>query len=208
MNNKSKIQCPSCSVLMQIVITKSHYDVPIVVEQCPNCGGIWFNDMEFHKVKLGEASRIEVLNKKKFQKPFLLKSISLYCPKDGSTLIQFKDLNFPKGIIIEKCSTCNGFWFNCGELVEFQNKIQRKREIEKSKTSQKNEFENQIIKILENSSDSEKNNTLRKFSSFLSTPIDRISNHPHSSDPSAQNSNKVINTAFGILQFMLSLFLP
>lgn len=203
-----KLNCPSCSSLMTTVVAKSHYDFPIIIEQCKKCGGIWFHDVDFHKIKIGEANNLEIIDKNKLQELSLIKNQSLCCPKDGSTLIQFKDLNFPKEIIIEKCPLCNGFWFNRGEFFEYQDKIKEKiKKLEDYEKEPKDELEIKVMKLLESSSDSTQYNTMKNIASFLSTPIDRMSLRSFSDDPNAKKVNQTINIAFGFLKVILQLFL-
>jgi len=203
-----KLKCPSCSSLMATVVVKSHYDFPIIIEQCKKCGGIWFHNIDFHKVKIGEANNIEILDKNKLQELSLIKNQNLYCPKDNSILTQFKDQNFPKEIIIEKCSLCNGFWFNRGKFLEYQDKIKEKRkELKNPQKKSNSELEIQVMKLLENSSDSAKYNTMKNIANFLSTPIDPISNRTFSDNSNTEKVNQTIGIVFGVLKFILQLFL-
>ena len=34
------MNCPACNFKVSEVSTSSHYGIPIVLDQCPNCGGI------------------------------------------------------------------------------------------------------------------------------------------------------------------------
>lgn len=207
MNNQSNSKCPACSVPMGKVTTKSHYDAIVIIEQCGNCGGIWFNNMDFHKIKPGEANNVEILDKNKLQELSLIKNTNLYCPKDGVILTQFIDLNFPKEIIVEKCSKCDGFWFNRGEFLEFQNTREKNQKLIESKALSNSEFEHQIMKTLESSSNSKKNEILWNIANFLSTPINRASLQPFPDDPNAKNANRVINMVFGSIRLIMKLFL-
>ena len=120
---KANFKCPSCNIFMQTITTKSHYDVPINIEQCSDCGGIWFDKTEFYQVKFGEAQNIYKPNKK----TRTLKIHKLYCPKDDNLLIQFNDFSFPKDILVETCPSCGGFWFDGSEFIKFQNKIKENK---------------------------------------------------------------------------------
>jgi len=118
---EKRIICPNCGIEMSPVKTDSHYGAVVVLDQCPECGGIWFDEFEMYQVKQSKAKEIEnKLDEGKLKKPASVKSGSLHCPKDGSLLQQFKDINFPESIIVESCPQCGGFWFNRGEFTQFQ----------------------------------------------------------------------------------------
>ena len=46
---------------MDEVKTESHYGAPILLDQCPQCGGIWFDKEELLATKHGEAERIDLV---------------------------------------------------------------------------------------------------------------------------------------------------
>jgi Zn-finger nucleic acid-binding protein len=211
MNNIVPLNCPACLTKTETLSIKSHYEIPIRIEQCQKCGGIWFNDLDFHKVKIGEASIIENLNRNKLQKFSVVKNTNLLCPKDNSILIQFKDINFPKEIIIEKCPKCNGFWFNHGEFSSYQNDIKKKGEQAKQKENEKilpkTPFEIQMEKFLESTSSSKNHETIMNLANFLSSPIDRMTLRAIDDNPNHQIKNKTINVFIGFLRLLLRLLI-
>lgn len=103
--------CPNDNVDMGLVKVESHYGSPITVDQCKQCGGIWFDEMELHQIKQGEAHRVEELDAEKFLAVTSLSNKELRCPRGGETLIRFEDVNFPRELAIERCPACRGFWF-------------------------------------------------------------------------------------------------
>jgi len=111
--------CPQCAVPMQSVTTTGHYGRRFVVDQCRQCGGIWFDRYEHHRVSDDEVAVIDVLNvdelvtSKQVQK-------TLHCPVDGSELYVFNDPQYPKDIVLEACGRCGGMWFNRGEFASYR----------------------------------------------------------------------------------------
>ena len=115
--------CPNCKTKMHPVKTESHYGANIFLDQCPSCGGVWFDKRELYRVKDGEAVDIrESVDPLDVDKLGELVSIEkeLVCPNDGVSLQLFVDPLFPKTIEIERCPECGGFWFNHGEFSGFQ----------------------------------------------------------------------------------------
>jgi len=144
------IKCPECQEIMREVKTSSNYGIPIVIEQCEKCGGLWFDDDELYRTKLGMAHEIESkLNVEKLRKISDFKEKNLFCPKDNTKLEVLEDKYFPMAAIIEFCPKCNGFWFNRGEFIEFQNSRRKKiieREEEKIKKIEAQELDKELNK--------------------------------------------------------------
>ncbi|MDO8657441.1 MAG: zf-TFIIB domain-containing protein [Candidatus Levybacteria bacterium] len=136
------MKCPNCQFELQLVKTESHYGRFITLDQCPNCGGIWFDRSKFSEVKHGEAEKID-LDKKILMKDTFIKD-SLFCPKDNLALSLYKDPAFPKELIFYKCNNCEGFWFNRGYFKKYQDYRKAKME-----NFEKNELEKKVKLILE-----------------------------------------------------------
>lgn len=124
--NDQKITCPNCQNVMKEVSLSEHYgNRQIVIEQCPQCGGLWFDASEFYRVKIGEAVELEKLNPNKLSESTVLATGSLICPKDGQVLQRyqdpyFSDTGFLKEFKLFSCSQCGGFWFNRGHFTAYQ----------------------------------------------------------------------------------------
>lgn len=111
--------CPQCDMAMQVVQVVSHYEKPFEVEQCPQCGGMWFDAYEHHRVAERDVARLDVLDEKQLATKVCVKN-TLQCPKDDTRLYVFRDIQFPRDIIVESCRTCGGLWFNKGELQKYR----------------------------------------------------------------------------------------
>jgi Zn-finger nucleic acid-binding protein len=139
--------CPHESSKLQVVKINSHYDQPIIVDQCTNCGGIWFDADELWSVKSGEAKKIDVINTQTLRSSSVITNAIMHCPKDQTELKQFHDKNFPTELIIEQCPACNGLWLQRGEFQQYQeHRDKPKKEIVISDKDKK--FNEQIDKIL------------------------------------------------------------
>ncbi len=126
------MKCPECGTKTEQVKTSSHYGVPIVIDQCRECGGIWFDKSELYRTKMGAAQKLKKLaNIEKLKKCTSSSNKKLKCPRDGSEMQTYKDQYPFPGIEVETCPECNGFWFNCSEFVQYQDKRVEKRKQDK-----------------------------------------------------------------------------
>jgi Zn-finger nucleic acid-binding protein len=196
------MKCPNDNTEMHQVKIESHYGQPIFLEQCKECGGIWFDEMELFSAGHGEAEKIEVLDSKSLWTPTNMEKQILRCPLDQSKLFRFKDQYFLKGIILERCPSCNGIWLNRGDFTKFQ---QARQELEqpKEKSSKDKKLEEDIKCILSEHNAKGASNTLEKLGSFLSTPIDRDTLLPLEQSEKQLEQGKTANLILNVLMSIL-----
>jgi len=166
------MKCPNDNAEMTQVKIEGHYGQPILLEQCKECGGIWFDEMKLFSARNGEAEKIELFDSKNLWTPTNMVKRIHRCPLDQSELFRFKDRYFLKGIILERCPSCNGIWLNRGDFTRFQ---QARQELKrpKDRSSKDKKLEEDIKSILSAYRAETASNTLEKLGTFLSTPIDR-----------------------------------
>jgi Zn-finger nucleic acid-binding protein len=78
--------CPNDSIQLHQVTIESHYGLPVAVDQCQRCGGIWFDALALYKIKQGEAERIEALELDALWTPSTMSNLKLICPRDQAEL--------------------------------------------------------------------------------------------------------------------------
>ena len=98
----------------------AHYGEPMLVDQCEECGGIWFDESELFRAKQGEAGKIEVLDTAILRTPSTIEHPSLICPRDDSQMHRFTDRYFPEDIVLVRCPSCHGTWLNRGIFTKYQ----------------------------------------------------------------------------------------
>jgi uncharacterized protein len=194
--------CPNENIEMRQVKIESHYGQSVILDQCPSCGGIWFDKSELYMAKQGQADKIELIDVNNLRIPSAIENCELLCPKDRTKLILFKDPYFPKAIIIARCPVCEGFWLNRGEFAKYQQFRQNKLGIREI-TEKEIKLEQEIEQILENHKSRGSVDTLGRLGTFLSTPLDQTSWRPQES---AHLSDKEIN-AFNIILNALAVIL-
>jgi len=110
------LKCPFCSCNMEEIEAKGHYGAMIMVDRCPNCGSVWFDDWELWAA--GDLSPY-ILDKTKIKdKGYPPK---LLCPHCGIKLSRLFDPIIPKGIKIFYCFSCDGNWMKYKYLLPYAN---------------------------------------------------------------------------------------
>lgn len=163
--------CPNDKTAMHQVETVAHYGQPITVDQCGKCGGIWFDESELFRTKLGEAERIELLDAELLRAACPSEAAELVCPRDRTTMIRFSDPSFPEDITLVRCLSCHGIWLNRGIFTRYQ---QFRRELRRygEKAPQDEELQERINQLLEAYHSGGSSETLRSLGEFLSTPVE------------------------------------
>lgn len=204
-------KCPACATVMREIKATSTYGSLVLIDQCDGCGGLWFDDLEVYQVKTGEAGVIDGVDVEKLRTNSVFAEGNFHCPNDGTVLSQFKDPFFPTSLHIDNCQKCGGFWLNRGEFKQFQE--ERKAYVEKnsprtqSLSKEDKIFDRQIQSLFAANSDAGISDSVGNFATFLSTPIDPMTNRPLHMGSSTGQANAAIDIAFGILNIVFRLFL-
>lgn len=204
------MKCPNCDKEMRAVAAEGHYGARVKLDQCPDCGGLWFDGMEAYQVKPDTHEHLDAVDPEKFKAATLLKAENLICPKDGSALKAFSDPFFPKSIRIESCRRCGGFWFNRGEFAGFQREQERRREEneEKAKAAAESDgrFDRQIRSLLEAEAGSGPYAALGQLGKFLSTPV-RGPGLEFDSKNEKDSASDVAGIIYMVIRLLLRIFL-
>jgi Zn-finger nucleic acid-binding protein len=198
--------CPNDHVEMQQVRVESHYGLPVILEQCKSCGGIWFDQFELYSIKSAQAEKIELLDSEILSCPAQVASSNLVCPRDQNTLIQFSDINFPKEIIVERCPQCNGFWLNRGEFTRYQKIRQGLQRSKETSPEQEQRFKEDIRKILSENREGGYSDVLLKLGRFFSTEVYPLSQRPLEPETMAPGGQRAFDTIMNILTLILRVF--
>jgi Zn-finger nucleic acid-binding protein len=196
------MKCPNDNADMSQVKIESNYGQPILLEQCRECGGIWFDETELFSARNGEAEKIDVFDSKSLWTPANIVKRIRRCPLDQSELFRFKDRYFLKGIILERCPSCNGIWLNRGDFTKFQ---QARKELKrpKDRSSKDKRLEEDIKSILASYRAETTSNTLEKLGGFLSAPIDRATLLPLGQSWNQLEQRKTGNSILDALMLVL-----
>lgn len=158
-------KCPNCDAFLKKIIAKSHYSWTVELDQCPECGGIWCDDLEMWSVSEDTVKEIDL---KKIGTLHQIRK-ELFCPICNVKLNEFKDPCFPNQLKLSFCPKCSGFWLNRGELTEFK-KLQNNK---KTNNKKNEEFGKQIEALLNLKKDKEIE-LLGNLARFVNGPKEKI----------------------------------
>jgi Zn-finger nucleic acid-binding protein len=201
-----QIICPNENIGMHPVKVESHYGQPFFLDQCPECGGIWFDRSELYLAKQGQAEKIDSLDIENLRTPCEIKNIELFCPVDQVKLTLFNDPYFPKDLIIARCAQCDGLWLNRGEFKKYQNFRQEKR-LQKEKDSANIKFEQDIARILDKPETGSTLIQLGRLGSFLSTPLNSNTWQPTEPNNLTEEEQTALNLIIGALRTILNILI-
>lgn len=121
------MNCPNCQQVMKIVKTPS-LNLGFFVEfnQCPSCGGLWFNRFEMTQISNEEAFKIDSLDAEILKNSVPIKE-NLFCPIDNLPLLRLVDFSIPLDTHISRCRKCEGVWMNRGELAHYKQHIRQRQ---------------------------------------------------------------------------------
>nr|CBH37461.1 hypothetical membrane protein, PAS fold family [uncultured archaeon] len=104
---EKSIKCPRCWVMLN----KEEVELlgpNVIIDVCPKCQGIWFDNNELEKV-LGTRKLDSLLTKRTDTEESRSK---LICPRCGGVM----GLEYAENVEIDVCPDCHGAWLDYGEL--------------------------------------------------------------------------------------------
>jgi Zn-finger nucleic acid-binding protein len=197
--------CPNDSTEMHQVKITSHYGQPIVVDQCEECGGIWFDESELFRAKQGEAEKIESLDSELLRNPSNIENLTLVCPKDQAVLFHFTDKYFPEDIILMRCPSCSGIWLNRGQFTKYQRYRQELKKPKETGTEDK-ELQERVNQLIESYRAGSTSAVMNNLGNFLSMPLDKYASLPPDSTQRVPAAENAFNVALNILMAILRVF--
>lgn len=110
--------CPNADGCLKPVVALDRQGAKIALDQCDNCGGVWFDRYELFRLDEKEAGKIDSVDEARFRQPAGQHPQPI-CPRCGIGLNQFRDANIPENIQLLSCDQCGGFWVNHGALAAY-----------------------------------------------------------------------------------------
>ncbi len=103
------MQCPRCNVVLRQTHLREHGTM--VLDTCETCNGAWFDQGELDRLDGSVWTNMEdhEFDGAEGDHP------SVDCPKCSVPLTPLS----PRGaqdLVVDRCSSCNGFWLDLGEL--------------------------------------------------------------------------------------------
>ncbi len=119
MKRDYKRPCPNCGEALKEVYAEANYGRVLLVDQCPGCGGIWFDRWELYLLKEEEALRLDRVDPEALCARRGGRSGTFKCPVCEVELVRFTDPVLPPDAGIRRCPLCSGLWLNRGELARY-----------------------------------------------------------------------------------------
>ncbi|KTB48122.1 Transcription factor zinc-finger [Dehalogenimonas alkenigignens] len=189
------MRCPHDQAELRGVAAACHYGLPLRLDQCPECGGIWFDESELFRARQGEAARLEALDEASLARPTAAARHDLACPRDGTRLQRFTDRHFPSEVILERCPACRGLWLNRGHFRGYQ-RYREKKFTAVIESAGDLKFSEELKRLAAEHRQGNSTETMRKLGEFLSTPMGP------GEAPSAE-AERAVNTFISILMTLL-----
>jgi Zn-finger nucleic acid-binding protein len=117
--------CPQCAAEMKEVKATATTGYLLALDQCPRCGGIWTDRWEVYPLSTATVEGLDDVDATTLhapRDPAVAAPALLACPRCRARLDAFKDPTLPPDARIERCSNCEGMWFNRGELRRFKSR--------------------------------------------------------------------------------------
>jgi len=107
------MHCPNCKHELKKFIYKN-----IELNQCINCGGIWFDGDKLRNVKDKEGELLRWVDVDLFSdsKKFVGSYSTMICPNDQESLYEISYDN--ADIKVDVCKKCQGIWLDKGEYED------------------------------------------------------------------------------------------
>ena len=105
------MNCPVCSVALERKLVQE-----VEIEECRECGGVWFEEDELRKAKDSADSDLNWMDFEVWKHPdkFKAEPRKLGCPKCSESLVCIDYDN--TGVEIDCCGKCKGMWLDKGEF--------------------------------------------------------------------------------------------
>lgn len=107
--------CPDCRRPMREVSARARSGYLLALDQCDDCGGLWFDRWELFPLHHDEVETLDPLDVDRFEHSVESAAIAA-CPRCGVKLREFRDPNLPPDAEVARCPVCEGMWLQRGQL--------------------------------------------------------------------------------------------
>ena len=105
---------------------EGHYGAALFIYQCPECLGLWVDGDTV--AALSHDSALQAETDVDFADISVEpREIELLCPRCAIHMMEQTGGGLPKDLRIDYCKSCNGFWFDKGELMIYKSHLENKR---------------------------------------------------------------------------------
>ncbi len=107
--------CPACGKNLNQMVAGG-----VVLDVCNGgCGGIWFDTFELRKVEAARETtgdvEINIPRDPAVKVDFNKRRV---CPKCPGVVLMRHYYSKKRGVVVDECANCGGFWLDAGELEQ------------------------------------------------------------------------------------------
>lgn len=113
------LYCPGCGGTLKEVWAEANYGRVLLLDQCHDCGGVWFDRWELYFMKESSLRSLDSVDINTFLSAVPDRKGSGRCPGCDTGLNPFIDPFLPKDASIKRCAGCSGLWLNRGDLSKY-----------------------------------------------------------------------------------------
>ncbi len=123
------MKCPACENILQEMTVGG-----VAVDVCKGgCGGIWFDNFELKKFDEPHESAGEALLDIERDESLIVDHTKrLKCPKCDDVVMMRHFFSVKKGVEVDECPGCAGFWLDAGELSKIRTLFKTEEERHKA----------------------------------------------------------------------------
>jgi Zn-finger nucleic acid-binding protein len=108
--------CPDCRAPLREVTARARSGYLLALDQCPRCGGLWFDRWELFPLDHQEVAKLDSVDPDRLMSEHPAPSEPGPCPRCAIPLRLFGDPVLPPDARIARCFVCEGMWLQRGEL--------------------------------------------------------------------------------------------
>ena len=124
---RALVRCPKCRGLMEQREAVGHYGAKFALFQCPECSGIWVDSQLVAAITRDSA--IEAEARVEFEEISTdPREVEAFCPRCAINLTEQTGSGMPRGLHIDYCTGCYGYWFDKGELMIYKTYLEERRQ--------------------------------------------------------------------------------
>lgn len=116
---EKRLECPGCAGTLKEAWAEANYGRVLLLDQCPSCGGVWFDRWELYFAKSDSIKSLHAVDVKAFLGAVPRRVGSAECPGCSVSLVPFTDPSLPPDATIKRCPRCSGVWLNRGDLLKY-----------------------------------------------------------------------------------------
>jgi len=105
---------------------EGHYGTRLFIFQCPECSGIWLDGEVAGAISHDSALEAEV-DVDFADISIEPRNMPEFCPRCETYLTEQTGDGLPEGLHVDYCKSCNGLWFDKGELMIYKGYMEQRR---------------------------------------------------------------------------------